>query len=666
MARFRLALFALSCLLLSVQLHAQQVASPERLRELVLEMMEETGQMAALRRDHARYGEIFREIAASAGVDDAESWAQRIDALFPQQQIEQAVDELLRDENTLYMIEFLLELSRDADLRQALRWINGADPRPARAEPDSDKRQKLISALLAYGRFELRTHWQQKHQEQFVVAVINALDPTAHATATISGDWPMNPDITAIRDQWVKPATAAVSDQTLQDLTMRISTPPVDAYLAAAARWHGTYDSVALDALLLELQASRIDSTQVAQGPALTGQIAEARRLYFVDASPMAQRQANEALAGLNAAHPNHAEILTLLARIELANTSIPNAGSFALRIPNFDAPLDRVEQLVERALKADPDFAEALVLKAWTRFLDSKDAEVAELLARAEQIDPQATWLRANQADLATVQGRNDEAIAGYRAVLDQPEKERYLHLIVLRRSWVAHAQAGRLKDWEALARTYMERRSDDPYLPLFYAEHLLKTRQDPDAAIAMAKRSHDRANPLFRDQMIGAAEWIKAHQLREKSGGWSTESTALLEHGKLVSRIDATNLIGYVCGLHRSVETLLLLSERPEVGEDGKRALFACALQTRDPRRIGYFAQIGIDLNAPLPPTPWSPLEYTWIYEDPATFQALLAAGADPGRPSSNGQKSIEAAVRASTAADSPFIKALDANKR
>ena len=65
MARFRLALFALSCLLLSVQLHAQQVASPERLRELVLEMMEETGQMAALRRDHARYGEIFREIAAS-------------------------------------------------------------------------------------------------------------------------------------------------------------------------------------------------------------------------------------------------------------------------------------------------------------------------------------------------------------------------------------------------------------------------------------------------------------------------------------------------------------------------------------------------------------------------------------------------------------------------
>ena len=101
----------------------------------------------------------------------------------------------------------------------------------------------------------------------------------------------------------------------------------------------------------------------------------------------------------------------------------IRNAGFIRLRMYE-EGTLETSELLLNKAILLEPDYADAFVYLGYL-YIQTKEYDKSEkALIKAENIGTDNPWLDANWARLLWYQGKNDEALAKYKAIVDSKPK--------------------------------------------------------------------------------------------------------------------------------------------------------------------------------------------------------------------------------------------------
>lgn len=358
--------------------------------------------------------------------------------------------------------------------------------------------------------------------------------------------------------------------------------------------------------------------------------LASARHLISINALSDAQA----VLIRAERLRGDDSQVQMLLGEVATHLRDGPRPSRGELRTEPYPEFFVEAERHLARAIELDPTNGRAHVLLARAKILQSKDSEAEALLAQAKKIDPELAWLRVNLADLASVQGRYDEAIALYREVLQRPEREPNVHYWALVRSRVAFRESERLHEYTALGRTYMQEHPEDQDYPLAFAEHLLYSGKDDADALEVLEATNPRRNRQLRQQLLAKALAGLAHASRERTGDLNPQSLLWLQRAVELSGGSEASLVRDLAIEPRRLDPMLTVIHASK----SPRSLATDALfPAMFPRRmdmIKALAEAGADLNAPLGVMSTQPLASAAMSRDLDLFRLLLEFGADPAR--------------------------------
>ena len=358
--------------------------------------------------------------------------------------------------------------------------------------------------------------------------------------------------------------------------------------------------------------------------------MAGARHLISVGALP----EAKAALVRAERLRGDDSHVQMLLGEVATHSRAGPRPSRGQLRTEPFPEFFVEAEHHLARAIELDPLNGRAYVLLARAKFLQSEDSEAAALLAEAKKIDPELAWLRVNLADLASAQGRHDEAIALYREVLQRPEREPNVHYWALVRSRVAFQDSDRLQEYSALGRQYMQDHPENVDYPLVFAEHLLYSGEDDGAALAVLEKTNPHRNTQLRQQLLAKALAGLAHASRERTGDLNPQARLWLQRAIELSGGSESNLIRDLAIEPRRLEPMLTVIKASNSSRDLATQALNPALFPSRKDMVQALAEAGADLNAPMSPLALAPLASAALARDLELFRLLLELGADPER--------------------------------
>jgi tetratricopeptide (TPR) repeat protein len=439
----------------------------------------------------------------------------------------------------------------------------------------------------------------------------------------------------------------ALVDYLLAPTLAFFTAAEIDEYLAFAESEAG-YDyfqavTLALQLSLGDRRGELLSAIEANAGPEPAGQdigfdelLASARHLISINALSDAQA----VLIRAERLRGDDSQVQMLLGEVATHLRDGPRPSRGQLRTEPFPEFFAEAERRLARAIELDPTNGRAHVLLARAKFLQSKDSEAAALLAQAKKIDPELAWLRVNLADLASVQGRYDEAIALYREVLRLPEREPNVHYWALVRSRVAFAGSDRLEEYTAVGRQYMQDKPEDQDYPLVFAEHLLYSGKDDAEALEVLEQTNPRRNPRLRQQLLAKALAGLAHASRERTGSLDAQSRLWLQRAIELSGGSESNLVRDLAIEPTRLEPMLTVIHASSSPKSLATQALYPAMFPRRMDQIKALVEAGADLNAPLGVLPMTPLASAAMGRDLDLFRLLLELGADPERARISGQ--------------------------
>jgi tetratricopeptide (TPR) repeat protein len=516
-------------------------------------------------------------------------------------------------------------------------------PRVDSAAPElaPSRKERLVRFITATALVE-RTTYSMVYMLARYASVLDSIDPTSTALKQLQqgNGLPQGPTLEEVLARMVAPALAAIPDADLDEYIAFAESHPGRLYFRALgmaqamspANW-----AQELESTIKMHAALPIPTAGEAEMSALMEQ---ARHLMYVRGTQAAKAEAQSLLLRAEQQRPDDAEIQTMLGECATHTRSGPRPDRDQLRVPTEAAHFAEAERYLRKAIELDPTAVRAYALLGRAKFLQGQDEEAASLFAKANAIDPEQAWLRVNMADLASAQGRYDEAIALYRKALDTPERESHVHSWALIRSRIAFRNAKRLDEYAALGRSYLQQHPEDVDYPYSFAEHFLEDVPDFAQALEVLKSSSETRNPPLRNQLMAKALAGRAQQSYEDKGVLDTEARAWLGQALEFSGGDEYSLMVAIATppVHlKAIESILQVSKDP-----GTLAtqMLQQVLMHRDFAVLKTLALAGADLDRAGGAAQAPPLVAAVMHRDVEMFSVLLEIGADPSRATVSGK--------------------------
>lgn len=152
---------------------------------------------------------------------------------------------------------------------------------------------------------------------------------------------------------------------------------------------------------------------------------------------------------------------------------------------------LEAAESSLTKAIKINPKYAEAYVLRGHLYRLMGRSQDAVRALETAEKIGTSDPWLQNNWADLLSDAGRYEDAAKRYRKVLASKTKNKKAMTVAYEGLIRYHRSVGQ---WDMVDQIYRDRIAYEPDAAWGYgnyAEFLLCYRDDPENAILRARQA-------------------------------------------------------------------------------------------------------------------------------------------------------------------------------
>lgn len=441
-------------------------------------------------------------------------------------------------------------------------------------------------------------------------------------------------------DGWLAPALGHVPDSEIDEFLQFAESEAGHAYFDTVASMQG-FSLVPWRQELLAPRGQELFAaikTHAELEPAdetesLADLKEQAKHLMYVVNTNRVLPEAKNLLLRAERLAPNDAEVQTMLGQVATHLRIAPQPTRQQLRVPGPQGAFEEAERHLRRAIELDPTAARAYSLLGRAKFLQSQDDEAKELFAEAQKLDPDQAWLRVNLADLASVQGRFDEAIGLYREAIERPQLEAGVHFWALLRSRIAFQQAGRLDEYSALGKKYMKEHPEDRDYPYEFAEHLLEMGTEDAEALDVLERSDPRRNPPRRLNLMAKALVGMAHASFERSGSLDAQARQWVARAVESSNGSETGLIDELAMDPARIDPMMTVVRASSEPESVATAVLRFALRAKRADMLDELASAGADLNAPVASME-APLVMAMLTRDIAVFRRLLELGADPDR--------------------------------
>jgi Tfp pilus assembly protein PilF len=184
-------------------------------------------------------------------------------------------------------------------------------------------------------------------------------------------------------------------------------------------------------------------------------------------------------------------------------------------------ASLAAAERSLNEAIRLNPTYAEAYVLRGHLYYLQGRLADAMNALAKAKEIGTTDPWLPLNTAGVLIALGRLDEAASNYESVIASGTKNSKA---------MSGAFSGLItfyqntEQFQKLEETYKRQIAYEPQSAWSYGNYgafLLCTKDDAEAATAQFRKALERMNyglarsglaaSLYRKLAMGAGDTSK-----------------------------------------------------------------------------------------------------------------------------------------------------------
>jgi tetratricopeptide (TPR) repeat protein len=599
-------------------------------------LWDQTGDRKALLRDYGQLAELVVALARLHGMPDVEALADSVRVQYSNAFIDEQIGQWLGEGARHLSLPRMLELAEQPALLTVMRRLNETPlTEPSTAAPAlSPQRRALVEAMLeATGFLSRHTLWTN-NMRNFLGHAQDVFDPTQRTNQGTR--LAIVPPREFIIDHWAAAALEGVPDADLQALLEFAKTGSGGDLMRLATGFRTYYFTGRMEQALVALREAADLKWLPKPAAVLQTQLAEARAILLESTGSEQVRKAHQLLLEVLQAQPDNSEAHSLLAYALLRIHPESGAGDEMLRKEDL-APdtFKEIESILQRALELDADNLRALVMLARVRFLQSRDDEVEALQAHAELINSEYAWLRLNRADLATEQGRYDQAIDIYRGVLHSPEPEVLVHLAALRRSWVASTRGEQPELWDELAKHYLSLNPESQYARFRLARHILSRGGRAEDAARVMEPVPDPGGPDSEHaRMMALIGIFRALELRDETGRHTKATKDLLRRSLSLTSVPPLWLLEQACQSRKSVQPLLPLLETQMIPVGAADAMLTCALANREAQHIGWLVERGADVNGRMTNGVFLPLEYSLLTRDAASFEALLLAGAETDR--------------------------------
>lgn len=612
----------------------EQAALDARIRELLTQ----TGDLEPLVTQYTALRGPVESMVQGQNPGAVSKLAPALETLLAPENVRERVVRSFGKTFVLGGLEEAEEWSRKPSTRsvnKALREYKPGSASDAKAELSASRQallKRFADATLMADRFKTA----MSGMNRLGAELMDAIDPLASTVHDLeSGNpAPQGPTQGEIIESWLGPALAPISDADIGGYIAYAETASGNRYFAAVLVAGGMRFGPLHDELL-----STVKTMARLPGPADGADqadelIAKAKHLLYEAGTYVVVSEAKALLLRAEKLRPDDAEVQTMLGEIAANMRPGPGHSRQELRGDEVASSFEEMERYLKRAIELDPKQAHAYSLLGRAKFLQKKDDEAAKLFAQAKSIDPDQAWLRVNIADLASAQGRYEEALTLYREALARPQLQSGVHHAALIRSRIAFNGVGRLEEYTALGRKYIEDHPEDVDYPFSYAEHLLGESAMYSESLAILEASSANRNPPLRNHLLAKTYAGLALRSFEKKNVLTAPTRELIAKALEYSDGSESKLVESLAMQPVMLDALpvvVLASEKP--AQTASQAL-GPALTSGDHALIRKLAKSGADLNGPVGPFNEPPLAWAAMTRDVPLFTLFLELGADPER--------------------------------
>jgi len=263
---------------------------------------------------------------------------------------------------------------------------------------------------------------------------------------------------------------------------------------------------------------------------------------------------------------------------------------------------LHQAENLLDSALRIQPDSANAKILLGYVYVQQKRFPQAASLFAQAAKSDTNNTWLWVNWGELLILEGKPDQAILKYREVIqrsmrsdtyDRARLDAYSHLVALLRD---------RNDLDGMEALYKQRIQDFGSGSCYSAEYslfMLNVRGDAQGAIDLTRRAlKQNCDDSESRSILGLASYVK----------WATaegaQSTAALNQARIFMPAGPTAFYRLASSDHTvpALEKLLTTGESLDVKDNQGMTALALAVEEHDAAAIKRLLTLGARADIPV----------------------------------------------------------------
>lgn len=174
-------------------------------------------------------------------------------------------------------------------------------------------------------------------------------------------------------------------------------------------------------------------------------------------------------------------------------------------------ASLAAAEHSLNEAIRLNPTYAEAYVLRGHLYYLQNRLTDAMDALNKAKEIGTTDPWLALNSADVFMALGRLDEAASSYQSVVASGTKNSKAMLVALDSLILFYESS---EQFQKLEEAHQQKIAYNPKAAWSYGNYgafLLCTKDDAEASIVQFRKALELMNYRMAHSGLAAALYRK-----------------------------------------------------------------------------------------------------------------------------------------------------------